>query len=156
MMICMFIFSCQQNLLEQQSKREFTPSRSQDVLTTALTFREGSRSWRLCEPVNFFNIPAGRRNRITKAELLERDRERDAELEKAKKEMAMEMEKTRQEMAELKALLSKANISSPIASDKTSCEANTVKEAKTQVVKELEPELIEVDLEPNPLEKKVK
>ena len=68
----------------------------------------------------------------------------------------MEMEKTRQEMAEMKALLSKANISSPIASDKASCEANTVKEAKTQVVKELEPELIEVDLEPNPLEKKVK
>ena len=130
------------------------------MLTTALQTPEHSGRVRgvggFVSPSIFFNIPPGRRNRITKAELLERDRERDAELEKAKKEMAMEMEKTRQEMAEMKALLSKANISSPIASDKASCEANTVKEAKTEVVKKLEPEMIEVDLEPNPPENKVK
>ena len=55
-----------------------------------------------------------------------RDCERDAELAKAKQEMAKEMEKTRQELAELKGLLSKANISSPLVSEKASCDAQIV------------------------------
>lgn len=57
----------------------------------------------------FFNIPNGKRCRITKAELLARDRERDAEYEKSKQEMAAELVRTRQEMAELKAMLGSNN-----------------------------------------------
>ncbi|XP_074377610.1 uncharacterized protein LOC141719127 [Apium graveolens] len=40
--------------------------------------------------------------------------------------MAKEMEKTKQELAELKGLLSKANISSPLVSEKASCDAQIV------------------------------
>ncbi|KAL8125435.1 hypothetical protein AgCh_012939 [Apium graveolens] len=119
-----------ENLLELQSKGEFIPSGSQDVLTTALQTPEHSGRVRgvggFVSPSIFFNLPNGKRSRITKAELLARDCERDAELEKAKQEMAKEMEKTRQELAELKGLLSKANISSPLVSEKASCDAQIV------------------------------
>ncbi|KAL8120247.1 hypothetical protein AgCh_017410 [Apium graveolens] len=119
-----------ENLLELQSKGEFIPSGSQDVLTTALQTPEHSGRVRgvggFVSPSIFFNLPNGKRSRITKAELLARDCERDAELEKAKQEMAKKMEKTRQELAELKGLLSKANISSPLVSEKASCDAEIV------------------------------
>lgn len=100
------------------------------MLTTALQTPEHSGRVRgvggFVSPSIFFNLPNGKRSRITKAELLARDCERDAELEKAKQEMAKEMEKTRQELAELKGLLSKANISSPLVSEKASCDAQIV------------------------------
>ena len=129
------------------------------MLTTALQTPEHSGRVRgvggFVSPSIFFNLPNGKRSRITKAELLARDRERDAELEKAKQEMANEMEKTRQELAELKALLSKANISSPMVSDKASCDASDVKEVKAGVEKDLEPLMVD-QMDPSPPENKVK
>lgn len=66
-----------------------------------------------------------KRCRITKAELLARDRERDAELKKAKQEMAEEIERRRQVLAEMKAIF-KSNNLSPMMSDKASCEPKDV------------------------------
>lgn len=137
------------------------------MLTTALQTPEHSGRVRgvggFVSPSIFFNLPNGKRSRITKAELLLRDRERDAELEKAKQEMALEMEKTRQKMAELMSLLDKANISSPPpVSDKSSnCEAKDVQEAaKIGVAKHLEPLMVGDDevvpIKPFPPENKVK
>ena len=103
-------------------------------------------------PSIFFNLPSGKICRITKAELLARDRERDAELEKKRKEM----EKTRQEMAELKAMLSASKISSPMVSDKASCDVSGVKEAKAGVAKYLEPALVDDEMDLIPPENKVK
>ncbi|KAL8121084.1 hypothetical protein AgCh_018015 [Apium graveolens] len=107
-----------ETLLELQSKGEFIPSGSDDVLTTALQTPEHSGRVRgvggFVPPSIFFNLPNGKRCRLTKAELLALDRERDAELEKTRKEM----EKIREKIAELKAMLSAAKISSPMVSDK--------------------------------------
>ena len=97
-------------------------------------------------PSIFFNLPSGKICRITKAELLARDRERDAELERTKQEMSVELEKMRQEMAELKAFLSRANISSPVLSDKASCEANGVQQdGKLGVARNLVPLMVDDD-----------
>ena len=87
-------------------------------------------------PSVFFNIPNGKRCRITKAELLARDRERDEELKKAKQDMAEEIEKTRKEMAELRTIL-KSNVSSPMLSDKASCDskAEDAQKAKPEKTK---------------------
>ncbi|KAK1372728.1 hypothetical protein POM88_028921 [Heracleum sosnowskyi] len=67
-------------------------------------------------PSMIFNLLIGKICRITKAELLARDRERDAELEKAKQEMErtrQEMERTREEMVQALKAMGLANIPSP-------------------------------------------
>lgn len=126
--------------MEKQSKGEFNPCGSDDVLTTALETPEHSGRVRgvgsFVSPSVFFNIPNGKRCRITKAELLARDRERDEELKKAKQDMAEEIEKTRKEMAELRTIL-KSNVSSPMLSDKASCDskAEDAQKAKPEKTK---------------------
>lgn len=131
------------------------------MLTKALKTPEHSGRVRgvgsLVAPTVFFNIPAGKRCRITKAELLARDRERDAEYEKSKQEMAAELERTRQEMAELKAMLG-SNNPSPRLSEHASCAPNV---ASPSVVKHLEPLMVPDDDDcvpviPIPSENKVK
>ncbi|KAL6535035.1 hypothetical protein OROMI_026409 [Orobanche minor] len=95
-------------LLEKQGKGEFSPCGSEDVLTKALESPEHSGRVRgvgsFVTPSLFFNLPNGKGCRITKAELMARDRVRDAEMEKAKQEMTAELERTRKEMTELKAM----------------------------------------------------
>lgn len=107
----------------------------------------------LVTPTVFFNLPTGKRCRITKAELLARDRARDAkmeedkrELEKSKLEMAAELERNRQEMAELKAMIKSSNLS-PKFSERASCEA---KVGSPSVAKYLEPLMVD-DRECDPI-----
>lgn len=132
-------------LLDKQSKGEFIPCGSEDVLKKAFKTPEHAGRVRgvgsLVTPTVFFNIPAGKRCRITKAELLAHDREREAEYEKDKQEMVAELERTSQEMAELKAMLG-SNNPSPRLSEHASCGP---KDASPLVVKHLEPLLVLVD-----------
>lgn len=85
-------------------------------------------------PTAYFNLPKGKRVRITKAELLARDRVMAEEMEKSKLEMESarkEMDKSKQDMEntkaellseilQLKAMLNSSNLSSPLLSDKGS------------------------------------
>ncbi|KAK1383971.1 hypothetical protein POM88_021706 [Heracleum sosnowskyi] len=136
-------------LLEKQSKGEFSPCGSEDVLTKALETPEHSGRVRgvgsFVTPSMFFNLPTGKRCRITKAELLARDRERDAELEKAKQEMErtrQEMERTREEMVQALKAMGLANIPSPKLSEMASCGQ---KVASPSVVKDLDQLLVDDD-----------
>lgn len=67
-----------------------------DVLVTVLQTIEHSGRVRgvggFVTPILFFNIPKEKRTRITKAELLARDRERDEGMERMKKEFATQIE----------------------------------------------------------------
>lgn len=73
-------------LLEKKSKSEFHPSGSEDVLTVALETPEHSGRVRgvggYITPQAFFNLPKQKRVRITKSELMTRDRHRSEENEK--------------------------------------------------------------------------
>ncbi|KAK1394951.1 hypothetical protein POM88_014007 [Heracleum sosnowskyi] len=151
-------------LLEKQSKGEFSPCGSEDVFTKALETPEHSGRVRgvgsFVTPSMFFNLPTGKRCRITKAELLARDRERDAELEKAKQEMErtrQEMERTREEMVQALKAMGLANIPSPKLSEMASCGQ---KVASPSVVKDLDQLLVDDDdcvpIKPIPPENKVK
>ncbi|KAK1362597.1 hypothetical protein POM88_047071 [Heracleum sosnowskyi] len=85
------------------------------------------------------------KKRITKAELLARDRERDAELENAKQEMErtrQEMERTREEMVQALKAMGLANIPSPKLSEMASCGQ---KVASPSVVKDLDQLLVDDD-----------
>lgn len=110
-------FREQDFLLEQKEKGEFKPSGSDDVLTTALQTPEHGGRVRgvggFVTPTVYFNLPKQRRVRVTKSELLARDRERSEEFEKM-----------RLELDQLKALITSApNMNySPNFSDKASCE----------------------------------
>ncbi|KAK1371536.1 hypothetical protein POM88_037628 [Heracleum sosnowskyi] len=89
--------------------------------------------------------PGEKPDRITKAELLARDRERDAELEKAKQEMErtrQEMERTREEMVQALKAMGLANIPSPKLSQMASCGQ---KVASPSVVKDLDQLLVDDD-----------
>ncbi|KAK1372737.1 hypothetical protein POM88_028930 [Heracleum sosnowskyi] len=104
--------------------------------------------------------PGEKPDRITKAELLARDRERDAELEKAKQEMERtrhEMERTREEMVQALNAMGLANIPSPKLSEMASCGQ---KVASPSVVKELDQLLVDDDdcvrIKPIPPKNKVK
>ena len=134
-------------MLERKRKGELHTAGSEDVLTIALETPEHSGRVRgvgnFISPKVFFNFP--KKSRITKAELLARDRQRDDE-----------MERTKKEMADLKQLVSVyANIiPSPMLSDKASCRAETNR-CKPTAAKELE--LMEnIHLDPPPPEMKVK
>ncbi|KAK1361442.1 hypothetical protein POM88_045916 [Heracleum sosnowskyi] len=136
-------------LLEKQSKGEFSPCGSEDVLTKALETPEHSGRVRgvgsFVTPSMFFNLPTGKRCRITKAELLARDRERDAELEKAKQEMErtrQEMERTKEEMVQALKAMGLTNIPSPKLSEMASCGQ---KVASPSVVKDLDQLLVDDD-----------
>lgn len=152
-------------LLEKQEKGEFNPSGSEDVLTKALETPEHSGRVRgvgsFVTPSMFFNFPTGKRCRITKAELMARDRERDAELDKAKQEMErtrQAMEKTREEMLEAMKTMGMANNPSPKLSGYASCGQ---KDGSPSIVKDLDPLFCEEEdcvpiTKPIPPENKVK
>lgn len=132
------------DLLEKKSTGEFKPCGSDDVLTTALETPEHGGRVRgvscYLTPIMYFNLPHGKRSRITKAELLARDRQRDADLEKTKKEMAAQI-------AELKAMHVSKN-QSPV-SDKASCERKQRQETKlskpSAAAKDLLPQMVDDD-----------
>lgn len=102
--------------MEKKRRGEFKPSGSNDVLTTALQTPEHSGRVRgvggLITPTTYFNLPKGKRVRITKAELLARDRERSEEMERNKEEFLSQI-------AQLKEMIN-ASIGSPNLSDKGS------------------------------------
>lgn len=89
------------------------------MLTAALETPEHSGRVRavggFITPKAFFNLPRAKSSRITKAELLARDKQRSEELERATADL-------RAEITELKALVfaAEANHHSPILSDKAS------------------------------------
>lgn len=103
-------------LLEQKERGDFVPSGTQDVLTTALKTPEHSGRVRgvgsFVTPKVFFDLPKEKRTRITKAELLARDKQRTEELEKTKQLLLLEI-------SALKELMRTSNIESPL-SDKAS------------------------------------
>lgn len=109
-----------------KKKGEFKPSGSNDVLYAALGTPEHSGRVRgvggFITPTQYFNMPKGRRIRVTKAELLARDNQRTEELKKAKEEMEKSKEDMLSEIAELKALIYKEpkDSSSPMLSSKGS------------------------------------
>ena len=90
------------NYWKKKKKGEFHPSSTNDVLTAALETLEHSGRVRavggFITPKAFFNLPRAKSSRITKAELLARDKQRSEELEKATSEL-------RSEIAALKALI---------------------------------------------------
>lgn len=155
----MLHINCQDDLLEKKSTGEFKPCGSDDVLSTALETPEHGGRVRgvscYVTPTMYFNLPHGKRSRITKAELLARDRQRDADLVKTKKEMAAEI-------SELRAMLL-SNNQSPMLSDKASCERKQWQEtklSKQSAAKDLLPQMVDDDecvaVNPTPPEKKVK
>lgn len=137
-------------MLEKKEKGEFLPSGSIDVLSTALETPEHSGRVRgvggFVTPKLFFNLPKEKRTRITKAELLARDRQRDEELERTKREMQMQIDA-------LKAMIS------PV-SEKASCQMAEQEEG-TKDTKEIRKNLFTEDnerlaVDTPPSEKKVK
>lgn len=101
-------------MLEKKEKGEIQFSGAEDVLTTALESLEHSGRVRAVggyiTPKQFFNLPREKKVRITKEELMARDRQRD------EKTQALEAE-----IAKLKALISSGmNHHSPMQSEKAS------------------------------------
>ncbi|PRQ20360.1 putative Ulp1 protease family catalytic domain, putative transposase, Ptta/En/Spm, plant [Rosa chinensis] len=85
------------DLLEKKSKGELEISGSSDVLSQALETLEHSGRVRgvggFINPSTYFKLPKLKRIRITKADLLARDRERDRELEETKKMLTAQQAK---------------------------------------------------------------
>lgn len=106
-------------------KGEFKQSGSSDVLTAALETPEHSGRVRgvgsFVSPSTFFNMPKGKRTRVTKDELLARDKKREEEFERRTQEFDKKTENLMNEIAELKALITTSNLHSPMLSDKASC-----------------------------------
>ena len=107
-------------------KGEFKPSGSSDVLSTALETPEHAGRVRgvgsFVTPSMYFNLPKGRRNRVTKDELLARDKRREEEFEKRTEEFEKNTQNLMSEIAELRALIGASNLHlSPMLSDKASC-----------------------------------
>lgn len=118
------------------------------MLSTALATAEHAGRVRgvggYVTPTMFFNLPKEKKCRITKAELLARDRK-----------MAEELERTRREMAELKALFNASNHHSPLLSDKSSCKPHEEAfKVKPPTAKELKVDDVAIG-DPPPTEKKV-
>ena len=63
----------------------------------------------------FFHIPKEKRTRITKSELLARDRQRVEEFERTKQDFMTQI-------ADLRAMITVSNLHSPMYSDKSSCQ----------------------------------
>ncbi|PRQ17594.1 putative Ulp1 protease family catalytic domain, putative transposase, Ptta/En/Spm, plant [Rosa chinensis] len=111
------------DLLEKKSKGELEISGSSDVLSQALETPEHSGRVRgvggFVNPSTYFKMPKQKRIRITKAELLARDRERDRELEETKKMLAAQQARTEERLhkkiAQLEALITgKTPYTSPL------------------------------------------
>ncbi|KAM5570104.1 hypothetical protein ABKV19_017226 [Rosa sericea] len=100
-------------LLEKKSKGELEISGSSDVLSQALDTPEHSGRVRgvggFVNPSSYFNLPKKKRIRITKADILARDKERDKELEETKKMLIAQQAKTEamlyERIAQLEALV---------------------------------------------------
>ncbi|XP_062011742.1 uncharacterized protein LOC133728340 isoform X2 [Rosa rugosa] len=109
------------DLLEKKSKGELEISGSSDVLSQALETPEHSGRVRgvggFVNPSTYFKMPKQKRIRITKAELLARDRERDRELEETKKMLAAQQARTEERLhkkiAQLEALITGKTPSTP-------------------------------------------
>lgn len=107
-------------------KGEFKPSGTSDILTTALETPEHSGRVRgvgsFITPSTYFNLPRGRRNRVTKDELLARDKRREEEFAKRAEDYEKKTDDLKSQIAELKALIGSTNLQgSPLLSDKASC-----------------------------------
>ncbi|XP_074347390.1 uncharacterized protein LOC141686242 [Apium graveolens] len=116
-------------LLEKKKKGEIQFSGAEDVLTTALESREHSGRVRAVggyiTPKQYFNLSREPKLRITKAELMARDRQRDELLEK--KTQAPETEIDR-----LKSVIeSGCTFHSPMPSEKASFDPEKDKEMKS-------------------------
>lgn len=154
--IIILSFCCYQDmLLERKANGEFKPSGSEDVLSTALETCEHSGRVRgvggFVTPSVFFNLPKTKRSRITKSELLARDRQRDEELQRTKQEFMSQI-------AELKALVAAHNVPSPMLSDKSSCQPlkEDIIKVKPSIAKELKlDDDVVVFVDQPPTEKKV-
>ncbi|KAL1802874.1 hypothetical protein ACET3Z_031521 [Daucus carota] len=103
------IFKKIDTLLELKKNGEFTPSRSNDVLTTALETPEGSGRVRavgsFVNPKVYFQLPRQRRVDITKSELLKRDKLMTEELEKAKQNLINKKTEMMSEIDKLKKMI---------------------------------------------------
>lgn len=90
-------------MLEKKEKGELQLSEFEDILTLALGNPEHSGRVRgvggIATPKSFFNTPKVKRTRITKAELLARDRLRDEEMERRTNDLMSQI-------ADLKAMIS--------------------------------------------------
>lgn len=123
-------------LLEKKRKGEFEPSGSNDVLSAVLETPEHSGRVRgvgsFVTPTTYFNLPKGRRIRVTKSELMARDRQRSEEMERAKEEMERSKKEMKAEIDQLKAMINSINplIPSPLLSSKGSIHEKTEVEAK--------------------------
>lgn len=98
--------------MEKKRKGEFKPSGSEDVLSVALETPEHAGRVRgvgsFVTPSTYFNVPKGKKTRITKAEL-----------EKTKNEFMSQIAELK---AELRSVVAGTSIHhSPIFSDKSSC-----------------------------------
>ncbi|KAM5578065.1 hypothetical protein ABKV19_008405, partial [Rosa sericea] len=147
------------DLLEKKSKGELEISGSSDVLSQALETPEHSGRVRgvggFVNPSTYFKMLKQKRIRITKAELLARDRERDRELEETEKMLAAQQARTEEllhkKIAQLEALITGKtpytpplnahvvgdNIISPVSDkgsfhDKTRNTSNILDEAKVK------------------------
>lgn len=142
-------------------KGEFHPSGSKDVLTTALGTEEHSGRVRavgsFITPKEYFNLP--RQRRVTKDELLARDKQRSEELEKTKHDLMAEI-------SQLKAFIyAGTNFPSPMLSDKDSHHPGKEKheeaiKLQTPVAKELmldgDTDCVPIDTPQPPSDNKVK
>lgn len=124
-------------MLEKKEKGEIQFECGEDVLTTALESREHSGRVRAVggyvTPKRYFNLPKEKKIRITKAELMARDRQRDEQLQK--KTQALEAE-----IAQLKTMImnSGGTLHSPMRSEKASYQAEIDKPAAaTNLEKEM-------------------
>lgn len=129
--------------MEKKEKGEIQFSGAEDVLTTALGSLEHSGRVRAVggyiTPKLFFNLPREKKVRITKEELMARDRQRD---EKTK---ALEAE-----IAQLKALITSGqNHHSPMQSEKASFQPEKNQPAAA-VVLEFDEECVPTDAPPRP------
>ena len=129
--------------MEKKEKGEIQFSGAEDVLTTALGSLEHSGRVRAVggyiTPKLFFNLPREKKVRITKEELMARDRQRD---EKTK---ALEAE-----IAQLKALITSGqNHQSPMQSEKASFQPEKNQPAAAVVV-EFDEDCVPTDAPPRP------
>lgn len=141
-------------MLEKKERGEFQSSGSMEVLGRVLQIPEHSGRVRgvggFVTPTLFFNLPKEKRTRVTKAELLARDRERDEEMERMKKEFVAQIES-------LKAVVAAGEKFYPNLSEKASCGMVEEGMEKPHIMKEL---LVEEDdecfaFDPPPSQNKV-
>ena len=97
-----------------QEKGEFKPSGDSDVLSAVLETPEHSGRVRgvgsFVTPTTYFNLPRGGKNRISKDELIARDKKREEEFEKRTEEFDKKTETLMSQIAELRALIGASNL----------------------------------------------